>query len=107
MKHSSILVSILTPTWNRAFYIRRVWESLGSQTYKNFEWIVADDGSTDDTEGVVRELSDNSDFPIVLIRADLHVGKIFMDNKAVAQAKGEFILWCDSDDYLKPGSASV
>ncbi|WP_089729403.1 glycosyltransferase family 2 protein [Candidatus Thiosymbion oneisti] len=101
---TQILVSILTPTWNRASYIRRVWESLKSQTCKNFEWIIADDGSTDDTEKVVRELSNHSDFPIVLIRADSHVGKAFMDNQAVVQAQGEFILWSDSDDYLAPNA---
>lgn len=96
------LVSILTPTWNRATYLERVWKSLNSQTHINIEWVVADDGSSDETESVVRELAARSDFPVVLIKASVHIGKARMDNEAIAQAKGEFILWNDSDDYLLP-----
>ena len=96
------LVSVLTPTWNRAVYLERVWKGLCSQTYKNFEWIVSNDGSTDDTESVVRLLAAKSDFPVILISANVHVGKARMDNEAVGLASGEFILWNDSDDYLLP-----
>lgn len=95
---------MLTPTWNRAAYIERVWNGLISQTSKTFEWIVADDGSSDETEKVVRDLAAKSDFPVVLIQASTHIGKIRMDNEAVAHARGDFILWCDSDDYLLPNA---
>lgn len=95
-------VSILTPTHERAALLERVWSGLASQTCREFEWIVSDDGSTDNTAEVVRQLATKSDFPVVYLRADRHVGKIRMDNEAVRRARGEFILWCDSDDYLLP-----
>ncbi len=102
MPDKQILFSIITPTWNRCTYLERVHSGLIKQNYKCFEWIVADDGSTDDTESVVRELAIRSDFPVIYIRADCHVGKIRMDNKAIRQAQGLMTVWCDSDDYLVP-----
>lgn len=97
-----MLFSVLTPTWNRASYLQRVYDGLAAQTLLAFEWIVADDGSSDDTESVVKSLAKQSSFPLIYIRADHHVGKIRMDNAAVRQARGQFILWCDSDDWLLP-----
>ena len=99
-----ILFSVVTPTWNRSSYLLRVHDGLKKQTYKCFEWIVADDGSTDDTESVVRELAARSDFPVIYIRSNIHTGKIRMDNEAVRYAKGHLILWCDSDDWFVPNT---
>lgn len=96
------LVSILTPTWNRVDYLDRVWNGLNSQTYKNIEWIVSDDGSTDNTAEKLIELREKSFFPVIIISASIHIGKSRMDNEAVKVARGEFILWNDSDDYLLP-----
>ncbi len=95
-------ISILTPTWNRADYLRRVWTSLSAQTSRDFEWIVADDGSSDGTGEIVRALAERSSFPILYLRSEAHVGKARMDNEAIRRARGEFILWCDSDDWLEP-----
>ena len=96
------LVSILTPTWNRADYLPKVWEGLNTQTNKSIEWIVANDGSTDHTVDTVRVLANQSDFPVTLINASIRIGKSRMDNEAVGRARGQFILWCDSDDFLLP-----
>jgi glycosyltransferase involved in cell wall biosynthesis len=96
------LVSILTPTWNRGSYLERVWCGLRRQAYRQIEWIVADDGSTDDTAAVVRTLAAQSDFPVSFIQASIRIGKTRMDNEAIALARGEFIVWNDSDDYLLP-----
>ena len=96
------LISILTPSFNRASYLDRVWEGLRAQTYRHFEWLVGDDGSVDDTVPVVRELAARSDFPVTLVRASTRVGKARIDNELVRQATGDFILWCDSDDWLLP-----
>ncbi len=96
-------ISVLTPTWNRESYLSKVWEGLVAQNYCDFEWIVANDGSTDNTIEVVRELAAKSDFPVSLINASCRIGKSRMDNEAVAIARGDFIIWCDSDDYLLPG----
>jgi glycosyltransferase involved in cell wall biosynthesis len=96
------LFSVITPTWNRESYLSRVHEGLVKQHLQSFEWIVADDGSTDQTETALRKLAARSRFPITYIRADRHVGKVRMDNAAIKQARGKFILWCDSDDWLLP-----
>ena len=101
------VISVLTPTWNRASYLRRVWESLVTQSYVNFEWIVANDGSIDDTVQVVTELAQKSSFSLSLISASCRIGKSRMDNEAVRIARGEFIIWCDSDDYLMPNALEV
>ena len=56
------LVTILTPTYNRAHTLPRVFESLQNQTFKDFEWLVIDDGSTDKTKELVEEFQKISDF---------------------------------------------
>jgi len=96
------VISILTPTWNRASYLHQVWDGLQAQGFRNFEWIVANDGSQDETVEVVRALAQKSDFPVTLISASQRVGKSRIDNEAVSAAQGDFILWCDSDDVLLP-----
>jgi glycosyltransferase involved in cell wall biosynthesis len=97
-------ISILTPSWNRAGYLERVWQGLTSQTFKDFEWLIANDGSTDETTATVQSLAARSKFPIVFIDADLHIGKPRMDNALIEHARGEFLLWNDSDDYLTPNA---
>jgi glycosyltransferase involved in cell wall biosynthesis len=97
-------ISILTPTWNRGDYLRRVWTSLSAQTSTDFEWIVADDSSSDSTGEIVRAFAERSSFPILYLRAEAHVGKARLDNEAIRRARGEFILWCDSDDWLEPNA---
>jgi glycosyltransferase involved in cell wall biosynthesis len=96
------VISVLTPTWNRASYLCEVWEGLEAQGFRNFEWIVANDGSQDETVEVVHSLAEKSDFPVTLISASQRVGKSRIDNEAVSAAQGEFIIWCDSDDVLLP-----
>jgi glycosyltransferase involved in cell wall biosynthesis len=72
------------------------------QSERGFEWIVGDDGSTDDTPTVATDLAARSDFPITVLRASAHVGKSRIDNAMIEQARGELTLWCDSDDWLTP-----
>ena len=102
-----VMISVLTPSWNRSSYLEKVWEGLMSQTFRNFEWIVANDGSIDNTADVVKKLAIKSDFPVTLINASTRIGKARMDNEAVRQSQGEFILWCDSDDCLLPNAIEV
>lgn len=104
---SQPVVSILTPTWNRAKYLSSVWSGLNNQTSKSFEWIVANDGSEDGTVDTVKMLAEKSSFPVTLINASTRIGKSRMDNEAVRCARGEFILWCDSDDYLLPNAVET
>ena len=94
------LISIHTPSWNRANYLERVWTALSCQTFKDFEWIVSDDGSTDDTKKVLEQLKLKSSFPIVIVTASSRVGKSVLDNNAIKIARGEFFILHDSDDVL-------
>lgn len=99
-------ISVLTPTWNRAAYLSRVWGGLDKQTFTDFEWIVANDGSDDNTIEIIKGLAAKSDFPVTLINASCRIGKSRMDNELAKAASGQFIIWCDSDDVLLPNALS-
>lgn len=93
-------ITIFTPTYNRRKLIERLYQSLLTQTQKNFEWLVVDDGSTDDTESFFKELlSKTSPFSIRYIKQE-NGGKHRAINKGVKVAKGELFFTVDSDDYL-------
>ena len=100
----SIRISVLTPVWNRAEMLPRVFDSLNKQTYQNFEWLVGNDGSSDGFQSIFKQLVDRSRFPITLIDADIRVGKAKIDNHLVHESSGDLILWCDSDDILVPSA---
>jgi glycosyltransferase involved in cell wall biosynthesis len=104
LKNHQQLISIITPSWNRVNYLYRVWNGLNNQTYKNIEWIVCDDGSTDGTHRKLIELARKSSFRVIIITASTRIGKAKMDNKAIKFASGEFIVGNDSDDYLMPNA---
>ena len=95
-------VSVLTSSMNRSSYLPRVWKSLNNQTIKNFEWVIGDDGSSDNTAEVIEMLSRKSSFPITVIAASERIGKSMIDNYAISHANGKYILLCDSDDWLEP-----
>ncbi len=95
-----MLITIFTPAYNRANLLPRLYESLCRQTAKNFEWIVVDDASTDNTQKLFEEyLSQKNDFPIYYFKQE-HGGKHRAVNKGVGMAKGEYFFIVDSDDYL-------
>lgn len=98
----AVTVSVLTPTWNRGHLLQRVFDGLVAQTDTAFEWIVADDGSTDDTPAIVAGFAALATFPIIYLRAEARVGKARMDNAAIRAASGTMIVWCDSDDHFVP-----
>lgn len=92
--------TVFTPTYNRGYKIKGVYDSLRSQSFKSFEWIVIDDGSTDDTETLFSEiLKEDNFFEITYLKVQ-NGGKHRAINKGLMMAKGELFLCCDSDDYL-------
>lgn len=96
------MISVITPTYNRGYIIDNLFNSLKSQTSYDFEWIVIDDGSTDDTYDKLKSMSgENVEFPITIIRQQ-NKGKHCAVNVGVAKAKGEFVFIVDSDDMLTP-----
>ena len=97
MLSKSIAITIVTPTFNRGYCIHKVFESLKNQTFKRFEWIIVDDGSTDDTENVAYKLISVATFPIKYIKQE-NGGKHSAVNRALKIAIGELFLIFDSDD---------
>jgi len=94
------LVSIILPTWNRGGTIRSSIQSVVNQTYGNWELIVADDGSIDDTALVVAALGErDSRVRLVSLR---HRGVSAARNAALAAAGGEFVAFLDSDKEWSP-----
>ena len=94
--------SIITPCWNRGHLLERVHQSLSAQSFDNFEWILANDGSTDDTKTIAQVLLASNEIKTQYIEANKRVGKLRIDNAAISRARGKLLLWCDSDDYLLP-----
>lgn len=92
------LITVFTPTFNRAHTIHRVWESLKNQTYKNFEWVVVDDGSSDDIDVKMSMFLQDADFKIIYHKFDTNCGKHRATNKALSLCNGEFFIIADSDD---------
>jgi glycosyltransferase involved in cell wall biosynthesis len=93
--------TVLTPTYNRAHCLSGVFSSLCGQTFRDFEWVIADDGSDDGTRELVS--SWKADFPIRYFWKP-NGGKHTAMNLGVAQAKGEFTLFFDSDDRCTPNA---
>ena len=95
-------ITIFTPTYNRCNLIDSLYQSLLSQTEKNFEWLVVDDGSTDDTENYFsRLLTQTHPFPIRYIKQE-NGGKHRAINRGVQYATGDLFFIVDSDDTLLP-----
>lgn len=63
------MVTVFTPSYDRAYILPELYKSLVSQTYRNFEWIIVDDGSSDNTESLVSEWKNKSDFNILYIKS--------------------------------------
>src|SRR2546423_7154708 len=91
--------TVLTATYNRAHLLPRVYESLCAQTFRDFEWVIVDDGSTDGTRELVS--SWHEDFPIRYFWKP-NGGKHTAVNLGVQEAAGQFIVILDSDDRLIP-----
>jgi glycosyltransferase involved in cell wall biosynthesis len=95
------LISLIIPTYNRAHLITETIESVKKQTYTNWELIIVDDGSTDNTEEVIKSYI-SSDPRIFFYRrpSNRAKGANACRNFGFEKAKGEYIKWVDSDDLL-------
>ena len=93
------LISVFTPTYNRASLLSRLYDTLILQTYKNFEWIIVDDGSKDNTKEVVNSFVAERKIDIHFVQQE-NGGKHRAINTGVSLAKGELFFILDSDDVL-------
>lgn len=96
-------ITIFTPAYNRADLLSRVFDSLQNQTDKDFEWVIVDDGSKDDTAAVVNQFKTISKFPIEFYPKK-NGGKHTAINLGISKAKGLFTLILDTDDQLTPNA---
>ena len=105
MDMSDIKITIMTPTYNRSSFLPKLYVTLTKQTVDltMMEWIIVDDGSTDDTEDTVHELKGKSPFEIKYIKS-INGGKHHAVNIGLEHAAGEFFFIVDSDDTLPENS---
>lgn len=89
--------TVFTPVYNKKNTINRVWTSLQNQTFRDFEWIIVDDGSSDDVGPLLESYKSRSDFPVTIL-TQANSGKHIAWNRAIALAKGELFVPADSDD---------
>jgi hypothetical protein len=92
------LVSIIMPTYNRSFLISEAIESIREQTYQNWELLVCDDGSTDDTAQVVSSIDD----PRITYIKLKHEGSATARNRGLENASGSIIAYLDTDNIWHP-----
>ncbi len=93
-------ITVFTPTYNRAHIIENLYRSLQRQSFRDFEWLIVDDGSTDNTEEVINQWqTENNDFPIRYYKKE-NGGKCRAINYGVDYAEGLLFFNVDSDDYL-------
>ncbi|CNH02004.1 WbcL protein [Yersinia enterocolitica] len=97
------LVTIFTPTFNRSHVLKRCYLSILEQHRDDIEWLIIDDGSTDDTANIVKEFQNENNLKIKYIYQN-NSGKQASWNRAVENAKGEYFIGVDSDDILATGS---
>lgn len=98
--------TIFTPVYNGEKHINRVFESINNQTFKNFEWIIINDGSTDKSQNLIKSfISQHPELNIIFIEQE-NSGKHIAWNKAVEIAKGQLFIPADADDSFLPEALS-
>ncbi len=89
-------ISILTPSYNSGKYLERAIESVLQQDYNNWEHIVMDGGSTDNTVDILKK------YPHIIYRSEKDKGQSHAMNKAFALSTGDIIVYLNADDYFEP-----
>ncbi len=93
-------ITVFTPTYNRGPFLERIFEVLSKESLESFEWIIVDDGSTDNTKSIVNKFIEISRFKIKYFYQS-NSGKHSAINKGVEHAEGDLFFIVDSDDYPK------
>ena len=94
------MITVFTPTYNRKNELKEVYKSLLKQDTKNFEWLIVDDGSKDNTKELIKKLKNEKKIKINYVYKE-NGGKQSAYNLALEKSKGDIFLCIDSDDTLK------
>jgi len=97
--YKNTTITIFTPTYNRAYILKRCYESLKKQTHKKFTWLIVDDGSSDDTEEIINEWMREEKINIKYYKKS-NGGKSSAHNLGVKKTETELFVCVDSDDYI-------
>ena len=96
----TVRITVFTPTFNRAYILNKLYDSLKQQTFKDFEWLIVDDGSTDNTQALLKKWQcENRGFSLRYYYQE-NGGKHRAINLGLEHAKGDIFFVVDSDDYL-------
>jgi len=94
-------ISVIIPAYNVEKYIEKTLKSLKDQTFKDFEAIIINDGSTDNTEKIIKEVLQDTKFQWKLINRE-NQGVSAARNRGIIESKGEYLCFLDADDYYHP-----
>ncbi len=100
MRKMKYKITVFTPTYNRAYIISNLYLSLKRQIFRDFEWLVIDDGSTDETETLFEQWKSREKEFTIRYYKQKNGGKCRAINRALDLAEGELFFTVDSDDYL-------
>ena len=95
------VVSIVTPAYNASSTIEETFSSIKKQTYTNWEWIIVDDCSTDDTLKLIKEFQ-KEDSRVIVVESERNGGAAVARNLAIDKARGQYIAFLDADDMWHP-----
>lgn len=95
-------VSIITPSFNRGFIVDETAQSIFAQTYENWEWVIVDDGSTDNSWELLESYTRQDDRVKIFKRDREPKGACTCRNIAVERCTGEYVMFLDTDDLLAP-----
>ena len=96
------MVSIIVPVYNSEKYLRKCVDSILAQTFTDFELFLVNDGSTDDSPGICDDYASRD--PRIRVIHQVNQGQSVARNNAIGRMSGEWVLFCDSDDWIHPES---
>ena len=95
-----MVITVFTPTYNRGFILETLYRSLLRQSFRDFEWLIMDDGSTDNTEELIKSWIKGNNTVNIRYYKQPNGGKCRAINRGLELAEGTLFLVVDSDDYL-------